>query len=430
MIKALLDISSLGAAANPHQRGTIGIFRVVEHTARAMVESAACLPVFYAQQNHAAAQSFFQDRIASLPGGGRARFAKPALPSTGLTRGVIGAEKFLSERYVHPPWRWLASGRSLWAATRWLLRDVKRETAAALDIYHMPIGEFPEWTRRFRKLRRLITIYDLIPLSHPEFYPPHVARHLRRTLSKITPRDWALCISESTRRDLLERCSHCNPERTLVIPLAAEGFFHPETDESRIVAVRNRYGIPIDAPYFLSVSTLEPRKNFETVIEAFAALLREHPALPARLVLVGNAGWKTGPIYQTLAKLPAVKDKVIFTGYVDDGDLAALYSGATAFIYLSFYEGFGLPPLEAMQCGTPAIVSDTSSLPEVVGSAGPLVAPTDVRGVSEKMHALLFDTAWRQKLSTLAVERANRFSWSLFAEATMAAYRRALAEDP
>ena len=423
-------MSILGAAANAHQRGTVGIFRVIEHNARALATAPGADVWFYAHQNRLETQRYFEKHLApdALPGS-HARFAEPALPGgRPVAAAVTAADDFLSRRYPYPPWRWLASGRVLWAGVRRLLARVEPAAADGLDIYHSPATEFPAWTAR-PGLRRFLTVYDLIPIIHPEFFPGGTSRQLRATLGSITSRDWLLCISESTRRDLLAHCPACNPDRTLVIPLAAEHFFHPETDPARLAAVRERYAIPADTPYFLSVSTLEPRKNFESVIRAYARFVRADPGRPSRLVLVGGkVRTDTHPIFAALAAEDEnIRRRVLFTGFVADEDLAALYSGALAFVYLSFYEGFGLPPLEAMQCGVPVIVSNTSSLPEVVGDGGTLLAPTDLEGVCAQMLALSRDGELRRRQSERALARARQFSWERFEAQLLAAYAAALA---
>ena len=430
-MKILFDLALLGAAVNPHQRGTVGVFRVIEHNARAVAAAPDAEAWFCAQTNRLEARRYFERHLA--PGtlaGSRARFAEPALPGgRPVAEAVTWADDFLSRRYPHAPWRWLASGRVLWFGARRLLgRGVEPAAADRLEVYHSPAGGFPPWTARRPGLRRFITIYDLMPLVRPEFFPPRAARHMRAAQGSITSRDWTLSISESTRRDLLARYPACNPDRALVIPLAAESFFYPEADPARLAVVRARYGVPDDCPYFLSVSTLEPRKNFETVIRAYARFVRDDPARPSRLVLVGGTVRDdTHPIFAALAAEEGeVRRRVIFTGFVADADLAALYSGALAFLYLSFYEGFGLPPLEAMQSGVPVIVAENSSLPEVVGDAGVLLAANDETGVCAEMRTLYLEPARRQALAARAVARAREFSWKRFADRTLAAYRQAL----
>jgi glycosyltransferase involved in cell wall biosynthesis len=425
-MKVLLDISTLGAAENPHQSGTRGIFRVVEHTARALLEAPDCQAYFYAVQNRAAAQRYFKKKL-EMAAPGRACFADPALPSRWLIRMLTAAEDFLAKHYIDPPWRWLASGRILWKLVRVLLGSVEHDVAGGLNIFHRLGGDAPGWARRQpATLHRFVTVYDLIPDIHPEFYPVDTVRRGRRALKGLRSSDWILCISDATRRDLLRLYPQCDPAKTLVTYLAAEDIFRPERSAEKIASARRNCGIPGGAPYFLSVSVLEPRKNFATVIHGFADFAEAHPQDNTCLVLVGQSGWNTQAIADALSEQQAhLRPRLIFTGFVPDADLAALYSGALAFVYMSFYEGFGLPPLEAMQCGTPVIVSNTSSLPEVVGDAGILLSPEDRRGLAEAMRLLAHDDTRRERLAAAALDRARDFSWNRYRADVLAAYRRA-----
>jgi len=174
------------------------------------------------------------------------------------------------------------------------------------------------------------------------------------------------------------------------------------------------------------VGTLEPRKNVVHLIRSFAELVRAERIPDLHLVLTGGQGWDYEPIFAEAERLREVRDRIHFTGYADDVDLAPLYSGALAFVYPSLYEGFGLPVLEAMQCGTPVITSSTSSLPEVVGDAGLLVDPQDGAALCQAMLALYEDADRRAELSSRAVARAGRFSWERCAHETVAAYRQAI----
>jgi glycosyltransferase involved in cell wall biosynthesis len=234
-----------------------------------------------------------------------------------------------------------------------------------------------------------------------------------------------VAISESTKRDV---CSvlRIRPERVFVAPLAAEpGIFYECNDQEKRVAVRRRCKIP-DGPYLLSLCTLEPRKNLASLVRAFCRMARQHPELKLSLVLVGAAGWHSESLDRALAGAAGLRDRIILPGYVPDADLASLYSGAHAFAYLSEYEGFGLPPLEAMQCGVPVIASGTTSLPEVVGDAGVLVNPQDETAVAEALCRLCRDEAWRQDLGARGKVRASMFTWQRCVDNVMATYQAAM----
>jgi glycosyltransferase involved in cell wall biosynthesis len=218
-----------------------------------------------------------------------------------------------------------------------------------------------------------------------------------------------------------------SPDRVFVAPLAAANHFHQVTNMDKITAVRQRYNIP-EGNYFLSLAAPQPRKNLIHLIRCFLRLLAEKQALDVNLVLVGskNLGWMYEEIFAAVEDVPEYRSRVIFTGYIPDEDLSEIYSGAKAFVFPSLYEGFGLPPLEAMQCGTPVITSNTTSLPEVVGDAGILVDPKDEDALCQAMLSLLTDEALWQELSQKGLERSKHFSWAKCAADTVEVYKTAI----
>ncbi len=385
-----------------------------------------CTLTVCAAQHHAHARTHWERAL--YPRG--VSFARPQLPAP--VRPLEGAlretERFCAEYFVgHGGRHFPVVGRAVWAACRWLFREPEPAAARGAEVYHSTGAFIPAWVRRYPNLRAFATVYDLIPLRHPEFFLPQPIRHARWQAASFTPEDWALCISESTRRDLLAH-SRCDPARALVVPLAADGRFHPVADSAVLAAARARYGIPAQAPYFLSVCTLEPRKNLDAVIRAFVAAVRAgHVGPETRLVLVGDLGWMTEKILAAHANSGEARERILFTGFVADEDLAALYAGAQAFVYMSLYEGFGLPPLEAMACGVPIITSDNSSLPEVVGDAGIMLDARDGDGLAETLGRLDADADLRARLAARSLARAAGFSWTRFIDSTLAAYRLALA---
>jgi len=292
------------------------------------------------------------------------------------------------------------------------------------DLFHATYYPFPASTAQLAGLRRCMTLYDLIPILHPEYFRGARDHLVHRMLRSIGPEDWVFAISHSTRDDL---CNHGRiaPERILVTHLAAAETFSPRTDVDGLAAVRARLGIP-EGGYVLAVGTLEPRKNLERVVRAFFALVEQQGIRDLSLVLVGPKGWDFAGLFQTIAAAPRLAHRVITTGFVDDDTLACLYSGALMFVYPSLYEGFGLPPLEAMQCGAPVVTSNRSSLPEIAGNAATLVDPTDEEAIASAMHALHGDAALREAHRNAGLRQAARFSWQRTAEQTVAGYRLAL----
>lgn len=297
----------------------------------------------------------------------------------------------------------------------------------SVDIYHSPFLSLPDQGRLPVSIPRIITIYDLIPIIFPHLFTQSQLSTFRKSLHSINvDRDWILCISESTKDDLLTFFEgKLDPSKVAVTPLAASRAFLPVKDACLIRDTLRNYGIPPHRPYLLTLCTLEPRKNLTAVIRSFANLIQRNLDLDLNLVLVGIQGWKNKSIFEEINKEEKLKARIFFTGFVPDQDLSALYSGATCFVYPSLYEGFGLPPLEAMQCGVPVITSNVSSLPEVVGDAGITVNPKDEEGLSQAIYRVASNHSLRASLAVKSLERAQQFSWSRCAEQTIQLYARA-----
>ena len=291
----------------------------------------------------------------------------------------------------------------------WLLGPV--------DVVHSTTFCVPQFCLRPKRL--VVTIYDLSFIMHPELHlPANVAHCLSGTRQAIERADAIIAISEHTRRDLVERLG-APAERIVVTPLAHDADLARVTDPRRRAAVRERYGLP--EHFVLFLGALEPRKNLQRLLEAYAAL---PPPLrrDVHLVVAGMRGWLNDSIRARVAEL-GLEGSVRFAGYIDDQDLAAVYSLATIFAYPSLYEGFGLPVLEAMACGTPVLTSDASSLPEVAGDAAVLVSPTDVDAIASGLRRLLESASLRDELSVRGITRAARFSWDRCARQTLDVYR-------
>ena len=301
--------------------------------------------------------------------------------------------------------------------------SVRRDTED-YDLYHGSYFSLPSRELLSNSLR-VLTVYDLIPLLFPNFAIPKVRQRAADMISSIdTEKDWIICISKHTKRDFCQYTGMAS-NRVFVVPLAADSHFYEVKDSFYINKVIDRYGIP-KSPYILSLCTLEPRKNIELLIQAFSDLVTTHSTDELNLVLVGISGWKNKQIFEAVQNNPTVRDRIFFTGYLPDQDLAPIYSGALMFVYPSLYEGFGLPPLEAMQCGTPVIVSNTSSLPEVVGDAGILIDPRSKDELCQAMWELVSDERSRKDLSQKAIARASEFTWKKSVDKTVEVYRTAI----
>lgn len=228
--------------------------------------------------------------------------------------------------------------------------------------------------------------------------------------------------SEHARRDIIETY-RLSPDKVTATPLAAPPHFAPVTDESEMKRVRSLYGVEGD--YILAVGSIQPRKNLVRLFAAYAALRRSRPqAKLPRLFLVGKRAWLYEETLRALEEQGIARD-VLFTGYVPETDLPALYTGALCFVYPSYFEGFGLPPLEAMQCGAPVITGDRTSLPEVVGDAGLMVDPFDEGALASAIALMIDDAALRTDFRRKGLERARMFNWHQTARLTLQIYEQA-----
>lgn len=303
---------------------------------------------------------------------------------------------------------------------------VRKKVDKYFDIYHSLFFPFPNLNKfNITVNHRIITIYDLIPILMPNYFMREMQNVFHKILSSIdTNKDWVICISHSTKKDFC-KLTGMPEERVFVTHLGASNNFYKESNTDKIQATLNKYKIP-QGRYILGLSTLEPRKNTAHLIRCFFKILSESNYDDVYLVLAGSKGWLYEEVFETADSNSNLKDKIIFTGFIDDEDLSSIYSGASFFVYPSLYEGFGLPPLEAMQCGLPVITSNNSSLPEVVGDAGIMVDATNEAQLCQAMTKLLNDPNLCQQLSKQALQQSQNFSWEKCAAETIAIYQHIL----
>jgi glycosyltransferase involved in cell wall biosynthesis len=312
------------------------------------------------------------------------------------------------------PARWLTV---MWH--RFRLPLPAERLAGDCDLYHSPDFTLPPLSAA----RGIVTVHDLSFLRLPQCADPDLRKYLEDAVPRSLGRAHRiLADSESTRNDLVELLG-VPPEKISIVRPGIEPRFRPVRDTVKLAEVRNRYNLP--HWFILSLSTLEPRKNFSRLIAAYGQLRRQ-TGLPHELVIVGRPGWLYGDIFAQVRK-EGLGDRVHFPGFMADEDLPALYTLADLFVFPSLYEGFGIPPLEAMACGTPVVASNNSSLPEVVGSAGLMVEATDVDGLADAMARVLGNANLRVRLSDLGRAQAARFTWRVAAEDLLEAYRLATA---
>jgi glycosyltransferase involved in cell wall biosynthesis len=218
--------------------------------------------------------------------------------------------------------------------------------------------------------------------------------------------DHVLADSTATKNDLIELYD-TPPEKITVLLSGVDARFTHVDDVTARQAVREKYHIP-GRPYILAVGTMQPRKNYERLIQALARLRAQRHDVD--LVIVGGRGWLEDPIYETI-RTTDMRDHVHFTGFADDADLPALYSEAVCVAVPSLYEGFGIPVLEGMACGTPVVTANVSSLPEVAGDAALTISPTDLDALTDALERLLTDSALRTELIRRGLERVKQFTW-------------------
>ena len=313
---------------------------------------------------------------------------------------VIGYRGDRAKPRPLPPQSNLSYRFAEWLPKRYLDAFSARLFVPPLDVLagvHADVMLFPNyvtsplvWTRR-----SLVVIYDLSFVYHPQYVDPANARFLRRVVKQAAARaDHIVTISEHSRREIMECYGLPQSKISVIYPGVDRARFYPIAPEQSAL-VATKFGI--DRPYALFTGTLEPRKNILGLLHAYAQLpadLRDAHAL----VIAGGKGWLDREITLGLADVERGGGRVIRTGYVDDEDMPGFSSGATVFVFPSFYEGFGIPPLEAMACATPVIVSRTSSLPEVVGDAAEFVDPHDVSSIAAALECVLRDQGRRHAL--------------------------------
>lgn len=303
-------------------------------------------------------------------------------------------------------------GRQWWSAG--LPRYIRRN---GFDLFHGTNYDVPLW----RKCATVLTIHDLSVLLHPETHTRRSVRRAQRRLPlMVRIADKIITPTETVRREL---CEHFKvaPEKVFAIPEAARECFRP-MEFADAESVRQRLGM--GGEFLLAVGTIEPRKNLAVLISAFEEVLRSLPGSSLQLVIAGGAGWLSGPVFEAIAK-SLVTNRILLTDYLHDDDLRALYASCSAFIYPSLYEGFGLPPLEAMACGAPVIASDIPTFRETLDEAAHFFDPENSQQLSEAIIQVTRNQDLRQRLMSAGLQQAQKFSWERTARLTLEVYEAA-----
>ena len=286
-----------------------------------------------------------------------------------------------------------------------------------IDIFHSTGHLLP----KLDNVRTVFTLHDLIPLLYPSYHKT-LNRIFLRVMMPIFLRtaDAIISVSNHTKEDAIKH-TNADPSKIVVIPEAVSPSFHNITDKVHLEYVRNKYKLP--KRFILCVSTIEPRKNHRTLLSAFERLQKDHPDLV--LALAGRLGWLYEPTLKQIEN-SSCHHNVRLLGQVSDTDLPALLSAATIFAFPSVYEGFGLPPLEAMACSTPVVCSNTSSLPEVVGEAALMCDPFVIEDWHTQLRTLLLDKSLQEKHREIGLAHTKKFSWNSVAMATSQLYAKLL----
>lgn len=313
------------------------------------------------------------------------------------------AERFGRKNVVSEPCRWFSATlyQLMWTVlpVPYGMFFKSRPDVTMFFNYYLP---------PFARGKKVLVVYDTVIKDYPETMSFRTRTMLDLTLKRSIRRaDKIITISEFSKNQIIKHFGVA-PENIVIIPCAADEkkFFPMDDREAVRRQVCPKYGI--DGKYYLYLGNLEPRKNIVRLVEAYSKAVKKRSDIPL-LVIAGGKGWLYEEIFNKVKEL-GLSDKVIFTGYVDDEDVPLIMNGAEAFCFPSIYEGFGMPPLEAMSCGVPVIVSNTSSLPEVTGDCGISVDPydtDDIAGALIKMTDRDFSEAQRIK----GIERAKSFSW-------------------
>lgn len=314
----------------------------------------------------------------------------------------------LSDRWMHVLWQ------------RLRLPVPIQAIIGPLDLFHSPDFVLPPTGRT----PAILTVHDLSFMRVPQYFVPGFRQYLQSAVSRAAQRArHILADSASTRRDLIELMS-IESNRVSVLYPGVEARFRPVRDNAELAKIRSQYKLP--ERFILGLSTLQPRKNFDGLIKAFRILLAEREDTlrigDLHLVIVGGKGWM---YEETMALVQGygLEQRIHFPGFANDSDLPAIYSLAEVFAFPSWYEGFGIPVLEAMACGVPVVAADNSSLPEAVGDAGLLVDAADIHALAEALAQLLTDQLLRARLIQNGYQQAQRFSWEEAAQQLLSTYK-------
>lgn len=290
--------------------------------------------------------------------------------------------------------------------------DAKTDIFHQTDILSIPFSG---------KCKSILTVHDIIPRMFPKLFPKDVYEPFIEIVKQNVSKAKHIVADSQNTKDTLSFFFNVKPERISVVYAGISDLYKPIEDRKELDNVKQKYNLPEN--YLLFLGTIEPRKNIVRILKAFNQV--RQIVDDTKLVICGRYGWEAEDVYAIYEEL-GLRDKVIFTGYIEDSDKPAIYSGARALVFPSLYEGFGLPPLESMACGTPVITSDRASLPEIVGDAAILVDPYKVDEIADGISKIVMDEKLNKELSEKGKDRASTFSWQNTAKQTIEVYKNLL----
>lgn len=283
-----------------------------------------------------------------------------------------------------------------------------------VEIFFSPFDAIPLEVKSIKNIKKYTILYDIMPLLFPEFYPGMKYKDFwyNKLLSSLNNDDYYFAISEYTKQDFIKNIKNITAERITTIPLSTGLKYERINDKSKIDKVKKKYNIPSDKKYLFSLCTLEPRKNLIFAVKNFIEFIKKNN-IDDFIFVLGGGHWDIfiEKLNDAIGDLDSYKDKIIKIGYVADEDMSALYSGAEMFVFPSIYEGFGMPILEAMECGCPVITSNVTSMPEVIGDCGIQIDPTNDEDLINAFEKMYFDEQFRNGCIIKGLERAKQFTW-------------------
>lgn len=317
--------------------------------------------------------------------------------------------------------RWqkrIGSGLTTWKATVWLYTSAAKKIASdKIDLFWSPshlIVSLPNQTIN------LLTVHDLNWHWCPETMLTKWVILGKLICDRLIKKADHIIVGAQFTAKYLQEKLNIPPNRISVIYYAAGEQYYPHDKQESAKYIASKYAT--SERYILAVGTVEPRKNIESLLKAYA-LLKKQSNFNCHLLIAGMRGWKNSKIFNTHYTLNLM-EQVKFLGYVPDEDMPKLYSGAMAFVFPSLYEGFGIPLLEAMACGTPVVVSNTSTMPEVVGNAGIYIDPYNIENIAQGIYSIVSNKSVRQKLISIGFQRVKQFTWRKTAESTLKVFEK------